>query len=97
MQIIQTGLENLALMGINPDQSLFNVKFLVALAFNIENIGGNFAFLFHEANTFIEYANSIFLTSTVTTVAVCFVLMASNKSHIFETIGSFGQLVEKSE
>lgn len=97
MKIIQSGLENLALMGVSQGESLFNVKFLVAILFNIINVSGNLAFLFHEASTFVEYANSIFLTSTVTTVAVCFVLMASSKLLIFDTIDSFEKLIEKSK
>lgn len=97
MKIIQSGMEHLAIIGVTPNQNLINVKFLVALIFNIENVSGNLAFLFHEANTFVEYANSIFLTSTVTVVAVCFLMMATNKSVIFHTIESFEELVEKSE
>lgn len=95
MKIIQSGLEYLAGMGVSRNQSLINVKFLVAVFFNVVNVSGNFAFLFHEASTFLEYANSIFLTSTVTTVAVCFLMMAL--SRMFETIDAFEKLVEKSE
>lgn len=97
MKIIQSGLEYLAVMGVSHSASLINVKFLVALFFNVVNVSGNFAFLFHEANSFLEYANSIFLTSTVTTVAVCFLMMALSRELIFETIGSFEKLIEKSE
>lgn len=97
MKIIQSGLEYLAVMGVSHSETLINVKFLVALFFQVVNVSGNFAFLFHEASTFVEYANSIFLTSTVTTVAVCFLMMALSRELIFETIGAFEKLVEKSE
>lgn len=97
MKIIESGLEYLAMMGVSHSQSLLNVKFSVAIFFQIMNVSGNFAFLFHEAKTFVEYANSIFLTATVTLVAVCFLMMALSRAFIFETIGMFEKLVDKSE
>lgn len=97
MKIIQSGQKYLAMLGIGPNQSLKNVKFLSAISFYVENISGNLAFLFYEANTFYEYANSTFLATTITTAAICFVIVASNKQLIFASIDLGNDLVEKSE
>lgn len=97
MKIIEAGQKYLAMLGICSNQSLKNVKFLSAIFFNIENVSGNLAFLFYEASTFYEYANSTFLASTIIMAAICFVIVASNKSIIFPTIDLGNDLVEKSE
>lgn len=61
------------------------------------NVGGNFMFLFHEASTFLEHANSIFLTATATMVAICFVITSVKRSRVFGLIDSGNDLVQKSE
>lgn len=96
MKIIQTGQRLLAILGINPNQSLANVKFFIAMIVYATDVSGQLI-LFHEANTFFEYANSIFLTSTITMAAVCFIITASIKALVFTAIDLFEKLIEKSE
>lgn len=97
MKVAESGQKYLAMLGIGPNQSLKNAKFLSAIFFNVENVSGNLAFLFYEANTFSEYTNSTFLATTITMAAICFVIIASKKSLIFATIHLGNDLVEKSE
>lgn len=97
MKLILSGQRSLAIMGINPHQNLFNLKFLFAMVIHTTNVEGNWMFLIHEANTFVEYANSIFMTSTITVSAVCVVIIAFERSLIFVTIDLFEKLVDKSE
>lgn len=97
MKIIQSGRKYLGMLGVFPNQSLNNVKIFITVTVSATNVGGNFAFLFHEANTFIEYANSTFITLSATMVAVCFVISSVYRSRIFALIDAGNDLVKKSE
>lgn len=97
MKIIQTGLMCLAILGLRPTQSLINIKFFAAIFVYATNVVGNCMFLFHEASTFFEYANSIFLATTITMAATFLIIAGSVKTLMFSTIDSFTKLVEKSE
>lgn len=97
MKLAESGQKCLAMLGIAPNQSLKNTKFLSALFFNVENVSGNLAFLFYEANEFSEYANSTFLATTITMAAICLVIMAWNKTSIFATFDFGEKLIRESE
>lgn len=97
MKLVVSGQRSLAILGIKPNQSLFNLNFLFAVFINATNVGGNWLYLIHEANTFVEYANSIFITITITMPAVCVLILAFEKSLIFTSLGLCEQLVEKRE
>lgn len=87
----------MAILGIKPNQNLVNLNFFFAMFIYGTNVAGNWLFLFYEAHTFVEYANSIFMTWTITVSAVCVVIIAFERSLIFITIDLFEKLVEKSE
>lgn len=97
MNIIQSGQKYLAILGVCPHKSLTNAKFLFAMTVYAINVSGNCIFLFYVADTFFEYANSIFLTTTITTAAVCFIIMALEKTLIFTAINLFEELIQKSK
>lgn len=97
MKLLQSGQHYLALLGIEPSGKFVNAKSVFATFVFFTNIGLNAAYLFYEANTFIEYANSIFLTATVTMVAIIFVIAVFHGPIAFVIIDLFEKLVEKSE
>lgn len=97
MTLLQSSRKYLAMFGISPCQSLLNVKFFMAAFANAINVGSNWIFLIFEANSFQDYTNSIFLTSTVTMEAICFVLFNLKNSRIFAFIDLFDKRIENSE
>lgn len=97
MKLVLSGQRSLAILGIKPNQSLFNLNFLFVVFINATNVGGNWLYLIHEANTFVEYANSIFITITITMAAVSVLILAFEKSLIFTSLDLCEQLVEKRE
>lgn len=96
MKLIQSAQDCLAMLGLSSNQSLFNLKFLMAEFFMFANVGCNWLFIIYEANTFREYTNSSFLTSTYTMAAICFTIFAKERKHIFKMIEIGTELFEKS-
>lgn len=74
MKIIQSGQKYLEILGVSPNQSLVNVNFFLTIIVIATDVGENLIFIFHEADTFLEYANNIFVTTTVTMIAIGFVI-----------------------
>lgn len=97
MKPLQSGKENWAMLGISPSQSLISLKFLMALFIIVANAGLNWAFLIYEADSFREYTNSIFITSTTTMVAVCFGILAFQRPRIYKLFYFTEEQIEKSE
>lgn len=97
MEIVQSGRKYLAMLGIGPDHNFKTVKCVFASFVYVTNVGGNLGFFFYDAETFLEYANSIFITATITMVAVCFGILALQSSHITAIIDLGTSLVTKSE
>lgn len=89
--------QNFALLGISANQSRFNWK--SAMAFSSYGLAMSLcsAFLFLDANTFLEYTMNIFTTSTVlTSWIICLVLLVQ-KDKIFEMMIEFEAYYDKSE
>lgn len=97
MKLVQSAQSYLTMLGMNPNQRLVNVNFFVAELIIATNVTLNWLFLIYEANTFREYTNAIFLTSTITIAAVCFTIFATESEHIFNMINIGEKLIEKSE
>lgn len=96
MKLIQSGLEYLTILGIGPNQRIFNIKFFTSVVVYATDVGSNWIFLVYEASTFFEYANSIFLTTTVTMVATCFVILSFIRPRVFGLIDLSENQIEKS-
>lgn len=97
MKLLQSVQDYLAMLGLSSNQSLFNVKFFTAEFFMFANVGCNWLSIIYEANTFREYANSSFLTSTYIMAAICFTIFAKERNHIFKMIEIGTKLLEKSK
>lgn len=97
MEVLQSLQNYLALLGLDLNQSLFNVKFFMAEFFMFTNIGCNWLFIIFEANTFREYANSSFLNSTYTMAAICFTIFAVERKHVIKITEIGTELLEESK
>lgn len=97
MNLFQSGKNYLALLGINSTQNVINARSFFASFVFFTNVGLDASFLFYEANSFLKYANSIFLTATVTMIATIFYIAVLQGPNAFEIIDLFEKLVEKSE
>lgn len=97
MKLFQSGQKYLSILGVSPSESLINVKFVTVIFAKAIDISLNVIFPIFEASSFHEYTNSIFLTSTVTMVSVCFVLSVLKISNFFALIDLFEKCFERSE
>lgn len=90
MKFLEAGLDNVAV-------SLFNVRFLIASFFIFLNSALNWGFLIIEAQTFLEYTNSIFITLTTTMIAACFAILSSTMEELFSKLKTAEELAEASK
>lgn len=97
MIYLKSVLQNLTIMGMVRNQSLFNGKFLVASFFIALNSALNWAFLIIEAQTFLEYTNSIFMTLTTTMIAACFAIVSCKVTKLFVLLKFAEELTENRE
>lgn len=99
IKILVSNQEYFATLGINRHQSVqhqpFNVKNLLpSLKFSVCVIlcGG---FLINEANSFIEYTESVYFTSATIAVAIIFLTFVWNMENYFNFIDGWERCVEK--
>lgn len=97
MKFLEAGLKNIAVMGFRPNHSQLNVKFLLATFFIVLNAALNLGFLLIEAQTFLEYTNSIFMTLTTAMIAACFAILAYKINNLFSKLKTAEEITEASE
>lgn len=56
-----------------------------------------FGYLFHVANDFMEYVNSICTTSGISIMLFCFVAIVYKRTTLFDSIDSLEKLIETSK
>lgn len=82
-------------LGISREQHLLNWKILTAfICYWVDN-ALNCIFLIREVNSFSEIANSIFITSETTTIAICFTIWITQKDKMFHLIDIAEELADK--
>lgn len=83
MNLFQSALKRLEIVGISRNYSCLNAKALITFTcFWVDNIF-NFIYLIREVNGISELANSIFITSATTVVSAGFVIIIINASKIY--------------
>lgn len=91
--------KNFDILGICLDQSnhRFNTKiFFISFSYGLTCVS-YFLFLFYEANTFWEYTNNIYATSTAILIVTCFLIIIYQITNVFELIENCENFVNKSE
>lgn len=86
-----------AILGISSNQNIFNEKMLMAFTSYWLDNTLNCIFIYREANSFSEYADSAFITSTTTMFAMIFTIIVIKWQNVSELISSIDELAEKSK
>ena len=95
MKILQTTLKNWAILGISREQHTFNARALATFACYLLTNISHFIYLFYKDSHFREYIISIFAIFTLTTIAIVFTVIISQKEEIFELIDYCEEIIEK--
>lgn len=98
MKLFQSSLKYFENMGIDSRQMrkrhLFNTKNVLALCMLFLNTISAAAYLRYEANTFYEYADSVYATSCGIMSCVIFMVVFWKMKKFFRFIKKFENLVE---
>lgn len=101
MMIFQEVQKNFAFLGINPlkqrQQNVLNIRnvitiIILAHGFIITNVH-----LLCKSNAFNEYVGSFWVTCSFTTACVNFVVLILQTPKVFDFIGNFELIIQKSE
>lgn len=96
MKHFQIVRKNFALLGINANQSRFNHKSAFAFSIYSLNVTLCGAFLFSDDNTFLEYTMNVFITTSIITAWVDFLVIFLQKDKIFKMMFEFEEYYDKS-
>lgn len=90
--------KNFAFLGINSNQQT-KVNGKLAATYIIQGISFIFGatFLFLKADTFQEYSNSAYITTSTSVSFAVFVNAVFKRTELFNYINSLDEFVEKSE
>lgn len=80
--------ENLSILGINkaPLIGLFRVRMLIGGVLLGTHVSFRLTFLFNEANSFQQYAESIFMSSGMVVISWCYASLIYKREELFEFI-----------
>ena len=97
MKLFQIIQKNFAFLGIRPIQPRFNWRSVTI--FHIFTLAITFSavFLFFKANTFLEYAQNAYVTTTVFTVWIGFLSFLIQKQKLFQLIDDFEKCADERE
>lgn len=101
MKLFQSVQESFAILGITLEQSVrsnpFNERILAALSSYLMRVILFTVSLFHDAETFSEYTENIWLNSAAILVLVAFAVMVFNKGKFFALIDNSVTVVANSK
>lgn len=96
MELFQFTQNTFETVGIDSTQNPFNRKVLIIFSVCCISIISACIFLFHEANNFMEYSNSIYITTAYLLVTVCYTLLITKMEDTFDLIDNFESTVDES-
>ena len=101
MKLFQSVQRQFAELGINSQQLIqtypFNRTILLISFSYVCNIISYSSFMYYEANTFREYTDSVYVTSTNVLVAICFAIVVLQVEGFFKFISCCVEIVATSE
>ena len=98
MKLFQDSQRNFAILGINSNQQTsFDSKFILTYLVNGLGFISSTVFLFYKANTFQEYSNNAYVTTSITTSIAVFTIVVFKTKALFKFIKNFEDFFEKSE
>lgn len=89
--------ENFKHLGMNSNQSHINTKSTTVIFVKILYITMCIAFLFFEANIFLEYVVNIFLTTIVIGCCISYVVVLFKKDKLFKFMENCTEFFNESE
>lgn len=97
MKLFQIVQKNFLVLGISSNQSRFNGKLAkTCLIYSLGSIS-SVAFLFFEAETFIEYTSNIYVTTALTGISTYFIFWILKLQNFFKLIDNIERFYEESE
>lgn len=98
MKLYRVIQKNFSLLGIVPKQSKSSRKKLaMTSSIHILDTTSSLIFLVFKANTFIEYVNNIYVTTTGIMMSICFANIAVKSDKLFDIINGVEKFVDESE
>lgn len=97
MKIFSTLQKNVEIIGIGPHQQPFNWHSSLSIFINSFGVVLNVAYFFCEANTFQEYAESIFVGTCVIVLSIVFVYFVRNSRIIYDCLDEAEKNIDDSE
>ena len=97
MKLFEKNLEDLAVLGVSSDRSLFNAKTITIFACYLFYNVCEFIYLIYVDSNLREYTLSIFTIFISTTIAIVFIVIATELDKLLEIIELFEEFVEKSK
>lgn len=87
--------KNLSILGISETQSAisFHVKVLVGCLLLATHVSMRLKFLFGEANSFQQYAESIFMSSGMVVIFWCYASLIHKRNELFTFIDKCDELL----
>ena len=97
MKLYQVCQKNFEFLGLIPNQPRCNQKsvttfLILTLTFTLDAV-----FLFFKANTFLEYTQNAYITTTVFAAWIGFIIMVLQKQKLFELIDHMEKYGDESE
>lgn len=96
MKLLQFTQKIFKIVGIDSPQNPFNRRMLMVFSVCCMSSASACVFLFHEAKNFMEYSNSIYITTAFLLVVVCYTILITKMEDTFELIDNLESTVEKS-
>lgn len=97
MKIFLAVLQHCEIIGIASHQHPFNWRSLLAIFIDCLGITSNIAYFCCGANTFQEYAESIFVGTVIMCCTTIFALIACKMRIFFDCINEFEEIINGSE
>lgn len=97
MQLFQSIQRSLAMMGIGWNQHRSNLKIFMTFVLYWSLVALYCSFLLLEADEFREYMDTVYLISSTTMIALCFMNFVWKMAIIFKMIHEIEEIVENSE
>lgn len=97
MKIFRQILDDFAIYGIGPYHHPFNWRNLVAFFLFACAIISNGMHMLCEAETFQEYAESIFFSTALVATLICFIYNVSVMKRLYGHIDEAGELIDASK
>ena len=98
MKLFQNSQKTMAILGINSNQQTgFNTRLMITFSMLGLGLISSAIFFFFEANTFEEYSNSAYVTTSIAVCSACFTIFVFKTKTVMELIDDWEEFHTKTE